>query len=205
MAKIHVMLAGKKVGTYPVEANPCIVGRHASCHVQIDNVGVSRRHCQFTYENSVYHVQDLMSANGTFVGEQKIRKAPVENGTEINVGKYVLVFEDSGLEFAPGRGGAGAAAKPAGGGLSPAGAMRTFQMDPETLKEQMAKAGAAAADTSKDVVRKAEDLAKALDPNAPLDIKKRLDTGKLILTALKILGIAVLAAGIALAFYMVLM
>ncbi len=104
MAKIHVMLAGQKVGTYPLKASPWIVGRHASCHVHIDNAGISRRHCQFTYENGVYHVQDLMSANGTFIQDERVRKAPVENGTEINIGKYVLVFEDTGLEFAPGRG-----------------------------------------------------------------------------------------------------
>ena len=203
MAKIHVMLAGKEVGTYPLKASPWIVGRHASCHVHIDNAGISRKHCQFTYENGVYHVQDLASANGTFVGDKRVSKAPVENGTEVNIGKYVLIFEDSGLEFAPGQGQAAAAGKPAGGPFSPSGGMRTFQMDSATLQQQMAKAGAAAADTSKDVVRKASDLAKAFD--APLDLKERMDTGKVIGTAIKIVGIAVLAAGILLALYIVLL
>lgn len=203
MAKIHVMLAGKKIGTYPLEASPWIVGRHASCHVHIDNAGISRRHCQFTYENGVYHVQDLTSANGTFIRDERVRKAPVENGTEVNIGKYVLIFEDTGLEFAPGQGAAAVAGKPAGGSFSPSGAQRTFQMDQATLREQMAKAGAASADTSEDVVRKASDLAKAFE--APLDLKERMDTGKLIGTAIKIAGIAVVVAGILIALYLVIL
>jgi pSer/pThr/pTyr-binding forkhead associated (FHA) protein len=204
MAKIHVLLAGQKLGTYPMSATPWIVGRHNTCHVQIDNAGVSRRHCRFTYDDGAYHVEDMQSANGVFIKGQKVRRAPVENGTEVGIGKYVLIFEDTGLELPPGQGGA-VARKPAGGQVGFSGAQRTFQVDSQTLKEQIAKAGAAAADVSAGVVKKAADVAKAFDQDSPLEIKKRRDVWKYVAIGMKIFGIAVLAAVVALGIYFAMM
>ena len=128
MAKIHVLLAGQKLGTHPMSATPWIVGRHSTCHIQIDNAGISRRHCKFTYDNGAYHVEDMQSANGVFVNGKKVRRAPVENGMEVGIGKYVLIFEDTGLELPPGQGG-GVAKKPAAAPAGFSGAQRTFQVD----------------------------------------------------------------------------
>ena len=178
MAKIHVLLAGQKLGTHPMSATPWIVGRHSTCHIQIDNAGISRRHCKFTYDNGAYHVEDMQSANG----------------------KYVLIFEDTGLELPPGQGG-GVAKKPAAAPAGFSGAQRTFQVDAQTLKEQMAKAGAASADASAGVVKKAADVAKAFDQDAPLELKKRRDVWKYVAIGMKIFGIAVLAAVVALGIY----
>jgi pSer/pThr/pTyr-binding forkhead associated (FHA) protein len=200
MARIHVLLAGQKLGAYPMSATPWIVGRHSTCHIQIDNAGISRRHCKFTYDNGAYFVEDMQSSNGIFINGKKIRRGPVENGTEIAIGKYVLVFEDTGLELPPAQGG-GVARKPAGGSAGFSGAQRTFQVDSQTLKEQMAKAGAAAADVSAGVVKKAADVAKAFDQDSPLEIKKRRDVWKYVGIGMKIFGIAVLAAIVALGIY----
>ena len=200
MAKIHVLLAGQKLGTHPMSATPWIVGRHSTCHIQIDNAGISRRHCKFTYDNGAYHVEDMQSADGVFVNGKKVRRAPVENGMEVGIGKYVLIFEDTGLELPPGQGG-GVAKKPAAAPAGFSGAQRTFQVDAQTLKEQMAKAGAASADASAGVVKKAADVAKAFDQDAPLELKKRRDVWKYVAIGMKIFGIAVLAAVVALGIY----
>jgi len=192
MPNIIVVLGGKKLGSYPMKASPWIVGRHASCNVRIDNVGVSRRHCQFTCENGAYFVEDLGSSNGTFVAGKRVKKAPVENGTEISIGKYALVFEDLGLDLMPA--GTAPAARPAAGAPAPAGAMRTFQMDPATIREQIAKAGAAAASAAAEVVKKAADVAKAFDPDAPLEIKGKEERRSLVSMLIRLGAVAVAAA-----------
>jgi predicted component of type VI protein secretion system len=201
MAKVHVLLAGEKVGTFPMKASPWIVGRHGTCHVQIDNPGVSRRQCQFSFEDGTYYVQDLMSANGTFIAGKKVRKAPVQNGTEINVGKYVLVFEDTGMEMAPSQARAGAGAKKPAGPLGFSGAQKTFQMEGAALRQQMAKAGAAAAGTTAEV-KKAADVAEEFNLSAELGARKPRRAGKYIVAGITILGIAIVGALVVLAFYL---
>ncbi|MHC4248330.1 MAG: FHA domain-containing protein [Planctomycetota bacterium] len=197
MAKITVMLGDKRIGVFPMETTPFVCGREAKGGVLIENAGVSRKHCQFTYEDGRYYVEDLGSSNGTHFQGMKVTKAEVRNGDQINVGKYVLMFEDVGLEMIPrgvgepavGPGGAGPKRAPGLAGLD--NNMKTFQVDPETLRAQMAKAGVAAAAAGNEA-RRAADVMAAYDPDALVDIKKRRKgVGRFIFPALKLLGIAI--------------
>jgi predicted component of type VI protein secretion system len=186
VAKIVLMLGGKELGSFPMKTSPFVVGRDAACHVHIDNVGVSRRHCQFTYASGRYLVEDLGSSNGTFCKGQKVSRLPVEDGSQVAIGKYVLVFEDQGLEMLPA---SGPAAAGAGGG-----ALKTFQLDPGALREQISKADAAAAATSE--ARRATDVARAYNPDAPVVPKTSRHPGKYFASAVKIVGIAILGASV---------
>jgi hypothetical protein len=197
VAKITVMLGSNKIGEFPMETTPFVCGREARDGVFIENPGVSRKHCQFIYEDGRYYVEDLGSSNGTHFQGMKVTRAEVRNGDQVNVGKYVLMFEDLGLEMIPrgagepaiGPGGPGPKRAPALGGLD--NNMKTFQVDPETLREQMAKAGVAAAAAGNEA-RRAADVMQAYDPDALVDIKKRSKgVGRFIFPALKLLGIAV--------------
>lgn len=52
---------------------------------------VSRRHCQFTLENGELFVEDLNSANSTYVNNQKIfRKTKLSKGDEVGLGGAVF-------------------------------------------------------------------------------------------------------------------
>jgi pSer/pThr/pTyr-binding forkhead associated (FHA) protein len=48
------------------------VGRDQDCHIVINNPGVSRRHAAFHVEEGAVWLQDLDSANGTFVNQVSI-------------------------------------------------------------------------------------------------------------------------------------
>jgi pSer/pThr/pTyr-binding forkhead associated (FHA) protein len=39
-----------------------------------------------------FHVEDQGSLNGTFVNRKRIDDAPIENGDELQIGKYRLTF-----------------------------------------------------------------------------------------------------------------
>lgn len=75
-----------------------LVGRHSvsrNIHPQIDcgaDTGVSRRHAQLTTDGSRWWVEDLRSANGTFVGAAGEAALP---GTPIPVGQRQEVAEDA--------------------------------------------------------------------------------------------------------------
>jgi predicted component of type VI protein secretion system len=191
MASVTLFLAGKKVGTYEMKTSPFVVGREKTCGLCIENVGVSRRHCQFVYENGAYTVEDVGSSNGTFHKGTKISQPlRIADGDEVNIGKYVLLFEDKGMELLPQATGEDATAgAPAGDEMN-----RTFQMDPQMLRQQVAKAGAAAAPAAQ--AQRATDVAKAFDPDAPLVIKGKEGSSSVLGTAIKLLGLAVIVAGV---------
>lgn len=74
-----------------------LVGRHSvsrNIHPQVDcgaDTGVSRRHAQLTTDGSRWWVEDLRSANGTFVGAA----GEALPGTPIPVGQRQEVAEDA--------------------------------------------------------------------------------------------------------------
>ncbi|MHC4200957.1 MAG: FHA domain-containing protein [Planctomycetota bacterium] len=193
MAKITVMRGTDKVGEFPMEKSPFVVGREAKGGVLIENVGVSRKHCQFVYEDGRYFVEDLGSSNGTYFSGHKVNKAEVRDGDQVNVGKYVLLFQDSGMEFLP-----QAVRGPVAG--APGGdAMLTFRVDPQTLREQMAKAGDAAAVVAQQEAKRAADIAQRFDPDAIKVTKKRKDLVWYVTTGLKLLGLGIIGAGVLIA------
>jgi predicted component of type VI protein secretion system len=194
MASITLFLAGKKVGTHEMKSTPFVVGREKDCGLCIENVGVSRRHCQFLYEDGSYWVEDVGSSNGTYHKGSKLSgRLRIADGDELNIGKYVLLFEDKGLEMLPAAGGE---QQPAAAGAGPPlgdGGM-TFQMDPQTLRQQMAKAGAAAAPAAQ--AQRAADVASQFDPDAPLTIKGKERGRSVFATVFKLLGLSIAAAAI---------
>ena len=62
------------------------------------DAGVSRRHAILAYANNAYLVEDLGSANGTFVNGQRLtaeRGAPLKHGDELKCGTLLMRVEFS--------------------------------------------------------------------------------------------------------------
>ncbi len=196
MAAIIVMSAGTQVAKHTVNSSPFVVGRDPKNGVALENVGVSRRHCQFTCENGRFFVEDLGSSNGTFIQGKRIRKAEVSNGDEVNVGKFTLLFEDTGLDFLPVHGRAagarpGASAAPAGGA---APVDMTFQMDTAEVQAQMAVAGSGAAERAE--AKRAADSASAYDPARLAEMKEKKGAGHYLGYVLRVGGLVVIGTGL---------
>jgi pSer/pThr/pTyr-binding forkhead associated (FHA) protein len=67
-------------------------GRGPDSDIFLDDVTVSRRHAQFTRTDDGFVVEDVGSLNGTYLNRERIEKASVHNGDEVQVGKFRLVF-----------------------------------------------------------------------------------------------------------------
>ena len=59
------------------------------------DVTVSRRHAEFRREGSGYTVHDVGSLNGTYVNQQRVDSAVLQQGDEVQIGKFRLVFFQS--------------------------------------------------------------------------------------------------------------
>ncbi|MHC4788355.1 MAG: protein kinase domain-containing protein [Planctomycetota bacterium] len=68
------------------------LGRGAFCKIRIADVQLSRRHCQFTFEEGQLYVEDLGSRNGTRLNGELIEgRVQLANGDHITVGNHELI------------------------------------------------------------------------------------------------------------------
>ena len=67
-----------------------VVGRAAPADVEIHDLGLSRQHARFTWDEQGIWVEDLKSTNGTKKNGEKIQRAKVAPGDEIAVGPVMV-------------------------------------------------------------------------------------------------------------------
>jgi hypothetical protein len=68
------------------------IGRSPDCDIFLDDVTVSRSHAVLVEREGSFYVEDQGSLNGTFVNRHRIDSARLENGDELQVGKYRMTF-----------------------------------------------------------------------------------------------------------------
>lgn len=68
------------------------IGRHADSDISLDDITVSRRHCEISHEVSKFVVRDVGSLNGTYVNQKRVDFIELTQGDEIQIGKFHLVF-----------------------------------------------------------------------------------------------------------------
>jgi pSer/pThr/pTyr-binding forkhead associated (FHA) protein len=68
------------------------IGRSPECEIFLDDVTVSRNHAVLVEDDGRFFVEDEGSLNGTFVNRKRIDRTALENGDEVQIGKYRLTF-----------------------------------------------------------------------------------------------------------------
>ncbi len=69
-----------------------VLGRAVGCDVTFEDVSVSREHARVVRRGGIYYIEDLNSANGTFVNGRRARRAPLRDGDVIMLGDCQLAF-----------------------------------------------------------------------------------------------------------------
>jgi FHA domain/zinc-ribbon domain len=75
-----------------LDSDLTLVGRHPDSDIFLDDVTVSRRHAEFYRLGGRFTVRDVGSLNGTYVNRERIEEAQLNEGDEVQVGKFRLVF-----------------------------------------------------------------------------------------------------------------
>lgn len=90
---ILVLRGGEGEGDhYVLSSSLTNIGRHAESDISLDDITVSRRHCEITSENSRFIVRDVGSLNGTYVNQKRVDVIELTQGDELQIGKFHLVF-----------------------------------------------------------------------------------------------------------------
>lgn len=89
--KIRLSLKGRPVKAFTFEQPTITVGRDPKADVFLDNPGISREHLRISRTSGGYfEVEDLGSANGTYVNDQLVRREYLMNNDVVRVGKFSL-------------------------------------------------------------------------------------------------------------------
>ncbi len=92
MTELIVKLKDRELQRVQVEGVLTRIGRDHANEVCIDNTGVSRLHCSIKFENERFVVYDEGSSNGLFINGEEVLAHKLEDGDEIQLGKFSVNF-----------------------------------------------------------------------------------------------------------------
>ena len=98
MAKLIVTLDDKLINVVSIDKNRMTLGRRPYNDIMVDNLAVSGEHAAIQAIGAEFYVEDLNSTNGTYINGKKIKRQILQNGDQIELGKYVLKYINEPIE-----------------------------------------------------------------------------------------------------------
>ena len=92
-ATLVIRAGGGRAGeAFNVAGERMTIGRSPEAEVFLDDVTVSRNHALLVRRRDGLYIDDLGSLNGTYVNRRRIESHRLQNGDELQVGKYKLTY-----------------------------------------------------------------------------------------------------------------
>ena len=89
-----VLYSGEDLGRrFAIDGERLLLGRAADAGAQIDHPAISRHHAELRQDGDAVLLRDLGSANGTFVGDQRVHDVvALKDGDIVRIGDLLLKF-----------------------------------------------------------------------------------------------------------------
>jgi hypothetical protein len=84
--------SGRAGDTFAPQGDRTTIGRSPDCGIFLDDVTVSRRHATLVNNDGNWAIEDGGSLNGTFVNRKRVDRADLDDGDEVQIGKYRMTF-----------------------------------------------------------------------------------------------------------------
>ena len=93
MALVTVTSSGAEPRSYDINKPRIVFGRDGnSSDVHLDNLAISKNHCEIVKDGEGFLLRDLKSSNKTYVNGKEIQEHRLSNGDEIVVGNFKITF-----------------------------------------------------------------------------------------------------------------
>ena len=92
MAKLIVTLDDKLINVVSIDKNRITLGRRPYNDILVDNLAVSGEHAAIQAIGAEFYIEDLNSTNGTYINGKKMKRQILQNGDQIELGKYILKY-----------------------------------------------------------------------------------------------------------------
>ena len=83
---------GRSGEVFNIGGERMTIGRSPEAEIFLDDVTVSRNHALLVRRRDGLYIDDLGSLNGTYVNRRRIESHRLQNGDELQVGKYKLTY-----------------------------------------------------------------------------------------------------------------
>lgn len=95
-----VVQRGPKAGSrFALSTDVVTAGRHPESDIFLDDITVSRRHAELRrLADGTWLACDTGSLNGTYLNGERVDTAILQNGDELQIGKFKLVFVAGGSD-----------------------------------------------------------------------------------------------------------
>ncbi|HMU40093.1 MAG TPA: FHA domain-containing protein [Pseudomonadota bacterium] len=101
MAKLFYRDVSGFTGTVDVQNVPVLIGRATDCQIQTQDAQVSRRHARVVFDGAAYWIEDTGSANGVYVGNERVARYALFPGAVFRCGHLEVRFEADPAPVAP--------------------------------------------------------------------------------------------------------
>lgn len=91
-------LSGPALGKAFQITGTAVIGRQSDCSIPINSAEVSRQHVRLKPTPTGVHVEDLGSANGTFINDQRIQSGQLMPGDELRLDTIRFVLVAPGMD-----------------------------------------------------------------------------------------------------------
>ena len=92
-AALVIRAGGGRVGeSFALSGDRLSIGRRPDADIFLDDVTVSRDHALLIRRADGYHLDDCGSLNGTYVNRRRVESVRLEDGDELQIGKYKLTY-----------------------------------------------------------------------------------------------------------------
>jgi hypothetical protein len=92
-AALVIRSGGGRAGeSFPLEGDHLTLGRRPDANIFLDDVTVSRDHALLVRRADGYHLDDCGSLNGTYVNRERVDSQLLQDGDELQIGKYKLTY-----------------------------------------------------------------------------------------------------------------
>jgi FHA domain len=92
-AALVIRAGGGRVGeTFQLQQDRITIGRRPESDIFLDDVTVSRDHALLVRRGGTYYLDDSGSLNGTYVNRTRVDSHKLEDGDELQIGKYKLTY-----------------------------------------------------------------------------------------------------------------
>lgn len=87
---VLVRVQGEDIGrVVHLETDEFVVGRHQSCDLPLSDSSVSRRHARILFTEGRHLLEDLGSANGTYIGPDRVEQHWLSDGNVVQFGSTI--------------------------------------------------------------------------------------------------------------------
>lgn len=93
MARLEILEGPDAGRKYEIDNGRFVIGRGDECDIRVNQGSISRQHAALDFYDGAWHLEDLGSQNGVFIGDERITERVLAEKTAVQLGSIMAQFD----------------------------------------------------------------------------------------------------------------